>query len=109
MRSELLNLSLFVSAIAKFLLMTGIGLGGAVALGFEKVSRKHLRVSRKVWAGQLAHGLSFVPANNFNRATSPARKARFAGVAQWRAARFPTRRRMLRRMPPAPRSRQEPA
>jgi len=77
MRSELFNLSLFVSAIAKVLLMTGLGMGGAVALfaecsgvrvvalGFEKVSG----------LGQLAKTGILIPAN-LNPATSPARKAR---------------------------------
>lgn len=32
MNAELLNLSLFVRAIAKVLLMTGLGMGGALAL-----------------------------------------------------------------------------
>ena len=78
MRSELLNLSLFISAIAKFLLMTGLGMGGVVALlaeccGVRVVALGIEKVSGSV---QLACGLSFVPANNFNRATSPARKAR---------------------------------
>jgi len=53
--SELLNLSLFVAAIAKVLLMTGVGVGGAialvaeccgfkvVALGFEKQNSSRLR------------------------------------------------------------------
>lgn len=78
MRSELCNLSLFVSAIAKFLLMTGLGMGGAVALfaeccGFRVVALGFEKVSGPA---QLACGLNFVPANNFEGATSPARKAR---------------------------------
>jgi len=52
MTSELSNLLLFFTAIAKFLLITGVGLGGAVvvlaeccgfrvvALGIEKVSER---------------------------------------------------------------------
>jgi hypothetical protein len=133
-RSELLNLSLFVSAIAKVLLMTGVGLGGAVALfaeccGFRVVAlgletfgvagaRRGLRVrsflallqqrrrsdcrsivygestgtltsplcdlatpNSQVRAGQLAPKLNLIPANEFNGATSPARK-----VKTWRTA-----------------------
>jgi hypothetical protein len=79
--SELSNLSLFVSAIAKVLLMTGLGMGGVVALGFEKVSRKHLKVSRKVWAGQLGSRILIPVKLNSNRPTSPARKAK-----GWRTA-----------------------
>ena len=88
--TELHNLSLFFSAIAKFLLMTGLGIGGAVALiaeccgwkiadfGFEKVSvggQLATRSKRRKFARREADrnlGAS-------DRATSPPRK-------EWRVA-----------------------
>ena len=83
--SELLNLWLFVYAIAKFLAMTGVGLAGAVvalaeccgfrvvALGFEKVQHQ---VSV---GGQLAERTELLAVAGSKWATSPPRK-------EWRHA-----------------------
>jgi hypothetical protein len=79
MHSELLNLSLFVSAIAKVLLMTGVGMGGVVALlaeccGFRVVA---LGVDQVSGDGQLAP-LSDQLRTSESWATSPSRKVRHA-------------------------------
>lgn len=89
--TELHNLSLFVSALAKFLLMTGLGIGGAialiaeccgwkivpvkiVALGIEQVPGGQLatRSKRRSEAGREGNRQLLVAASD--RATSPPRK-----------------------------------
>lgn len=83
--TELSNLSLFVCALAKFLLMTGVGLGGAIALvaeccGFRVVALGFEKVSQPVsqpgsGGGQLANS---IPVLLRATATSPPRKVRTA-------------------------------
>lgn len=93
MTAELHNLSLFVSALAKFLLMTGLGIGGAIALVAEccgwKIPVKIVALGiEQVRGGQLAtrskrRRLARREADRSlgasDRATSPPRK-------EWRIA-----------------------
>ena len=53
MRSELLNLWLFISAIAKVLLMTGLGMGGVVALFAECCGFRVVALGKSLCAASL--------------------------------------------------------
>ena len=77
MHSELSNLSLFVSAIAKVLLMTGVGVGGAVALFAECCGFRVVALGIEKVSGEAVRARILIPADlNSDRPTSLSRKVR---------------------------------
>lgn len=77
MHSELLNLSLFVGAIAKVLLMTGVGVGGAIALLAECCGFRVVALGIEKVLGEAVRARILIPADlNSDRPTSLSRKVR---------------------------------
>jgi len=81
MKAELLNLSLFISAIAKVLLMTGVGVGGAVALFAECCGFRVVALGIEMCGGVHAERLNGSDAGNRERrsVSNPARTQVRAG------------------------------
>lgn len=74
--TELHNLSLFVSALAKFLLMTGVGIGGAIALIAECCGWKIVALGIEQVSGR---AVSHMEKSALSDGNKPARK-------EWRVA-----------------------